>query len=62
MSKQHYAVTKYSIAIDKDKGQAPHYTVVYMGRENVSHHETLSEARAAVARYEAADTRLDRKE
>lgn len=49
-------MTKYRIEED---GQAiPTFIVVYLPtNENLSHHENMSEARAAVKRYEAADAR-----
>lgn len=53
---QHHAVKKYTIARE-DGLIADTFTVVYDGRENLSHHESAPEARAAIVRYEAADRR-----
>ena len=57
MTKQHHAVTKYVIARIPAEypAQAETFTVVYEVRENVSHHETLAEARKALAEYEERD-------
>jgi hypothetical protein len=51
-------MTKYRIEED---GQAvPTFVVVYLPtNENLSHHESMAEARAAVRRYQAADTRRE---
>jgi hypothetical protein len=47
--------TQYTIAHDRNTDT---FTVVYdETRENLSHHESLAEARAAIRRYQAADKR-----
>jgi hypothetical protein len=50
---------KYSIVeTQKPDDPAPTYSVRFLPTgENLSHHETRSEARAAMRRYEAADKR-----
>lgn len=52
---------KYVIARTPSPPEAEHsgdtFTVVWQSRENLSHHETEAEARAAIRRYEAADKR-----
>lgn len=52
---------KYVIARTPSPPDAEHpgntWTVVFQTRENLSHHETEAEARAAIHRYEANDKR-----
>lgn len=59
VKQQHPAVSKYVVARDPAAypAEADTYTVVYETRENISHHENLADARAAIERYEGADRR-----
>lgn len=51
----HHATERYSVAEDRSTGT---FTVVYNpSHENLSHHESRSEANAAIKRYKAADQR-----
>lgn len=48
--------TRYAIARECT-AEGYKFTVVYVTRHNVSDHKTIAEARAAIARYQAADNR-----
>jgi hypothetical protein len=51
--KHHYAIARHR----GEHETASTYTVICDNRENLSHHESEQEARAAIKRYEAADKR-----
>lgn len=57
--RDHAPHTPYTVVVSmKDYDLAPTYTVQSIDTyENISHHESLSEANAAIARYAAADRR-----
>ena len=50
MAQQHPSESKYVIATQGDT-----FTVVFQTRANMSNHESVAEARAAIERYEEAD-------